>query len=219
MDKRKKAILIALGLGDGYFTKPSHNNPTPQLYIEHSEVQKEYIEYKHKLLISLLGGYKPKIAKRTRVRNGKTLNSYRFVKTHKYFKVLRRWMYDGNIKRFRYNYLKLLTPEALAILIMDDGSQNLKRRDDGSVKSCQFKLSICSEYLSECNEIIKFFKDYYDIHFTSFIHMRRKKDNKPLYSIHCGTKEWKKLAKLVKPYIIPSMMYKISILESKSAKQ
>ena len=110
MTKDQKSILIALVIGDGTLRKP--NRGSVQLEIGHSIKQKEYIKYKSDLLHSILGGNKPNLHYRVSNMGTKTV---RIFKTHRYFRVIRRWLYKDNKKVISRNILDKLTPQALAI--------------------------------------------------------------------------------------------------------
>lgn len=105
MDKRTKSLLIGLVLGDG------HLNPRSgvTLEIEHRASQLTYLLYKKKLLEELLH------CKPINVYYNKKKNTYKISKGHRYFRIIRQWLYKNNIKVFNYKILKYLTPEAIAL--------------------------------------------------------------------------------------------------------
>lgn len=209
MNKNKKSILIGLCLGNGGLSKPDQWNSV-SIEIEHSEKQKEYLEYKTNLLNSLLGGKKIQIHKRIRERKGNYNTSYRIRKGDKYFRIIRKMLYKNNIKTYSLKVLNKLTDHSIAIWFMDDGSLSLRKNEIGKIKSCQFKLSTCTSI--EQNKIIQsFFKKRYNVTFSIVKHMISK-DGTILYSLLCGTKEYLKIAKVIDKYIIPSMKYKTEIL-------
>ena len=65
MEKRKKALLIAFVLGDGYIHIDKRRPKSSKLALKfcHTVKQKEYLEHKVRLLHSLIGGKKPSLAK------------------------------------------------------------------------------------------------------------------------------------------------------------
>ena len=105
MDKRKKALLIGLILGDGHLNACSG----VALEIEHGSKQKSYLEYKANLLVTLLGGKLPNIYHRIKK------DTYKISKGHRYFKILYKWIYKSGEKRFSRKMLNYLTPEAIAL--------------------------------------------------------------------------------------------------------
>ena len=78
MDKRKKALLIGLVLGDGHLNKSN----AAALEISHCGKQKPYLEYKAKLIEELLNCKPLTIHKR------KGREEYKISKGHRYFRVI-----------------------------------------------------------------------------------------------------------------------------------
>lgn len=105
MDKRKKSLLIGLILGDGHLNARSG----VALEIMHGAKQKFYLDYKNKLISELLN------CKMCNVYYRKSTDCYKITKGHKYFKILRRWIYKDREKHFSKRILNYLTPEAIAI--------------------------------------------------------------------------------------------------------
>lgn len=199
MDNRKKALLIALVIGDGYIrVDPRGSGSKGSLNLCHSENQRAYLEHKRDLIHSLIGGVKPKIRSYIHNLNGVGYRQVRLNKAHKYFKVLRKWLYPD---KYNPKYLKYLTPEALAIWYMDDGSLIANNKyPDGSCSSARTNIHTCCTKES-ADTVCKYFQDVWDIKFTSF------KDGGN-YSIRCFHREGAKFHKLIHPYVIPSMEYK-----------
>lgn len=199
MDKRKKSLLIGLVLGDG------HLNPRSGVSLEimHGHKQKFYLDYKRKLIAKLLNCPEPGVYYR------ESTNCYKISKGHKYFKILRRWMYDENgEKRFSKNILKYLTAESIAIWFMDDGShgKDYYPNDKTRIRSHSFHLYTYTNE-EDTQNIIDFFKEKFDIKFYPV--WRKMKDGSTKAYLKCRTKEGRKLSKLIRPYIIPGMEYKI----------
>lgn len=204
MKNRKKAILIALAIGDGHIAYTKRTNPHKKIYsilrLIHSSKQREYITYKRDLLHSLVGGKSPNLYEF----NNSGYSGIRFNKRHKYFRVIRKWLYRDDKKHITRFLLDKLTPEAIAIWWMDDGSMYKKRNSKtGKIKACE---GILSTYISEEDNqiIIDYFKEVHDIEF-------RVVKSKNSYRLRLNTANCRKFAKLVKPYIIPSMLYKIDV--------
>jgi recombination protein RecA len=199
MEKRKKALLVALVLGDGYIRK-DHRSNTCSLKLCHSEKQKEYLEYKARLLQSLLGG-KEVIVNRYvhKWPDGKSFVQYRCERADNYFRILRNMMYPN---KYSQEVLRCLTPEALAIWYMDDGSIVANNRwSDGSVRSARTQIHTCTTQ-EIAQDICDYFLKTWGIKFTTY------KDGKGTYSIRCFHKEGRKFHELIHPFITPSMQYK-----------
>ena len=198
MDKRKKSLLIGLVLGDGHL----NSNSGVALEIEHSAKQKFYLEYKNKLISELLN------CKQCNIYYRKSKDCYKISKGHPYFRVLKKWIYDNKEKRFSTKLLNCLTPEAIAIWFMDDGTHGKEYypNDKSRIRSHKFILYTFTNK-EDTQNIIDFFKNKYDIKFYPI--WRKMKDGSTKAYLQCRTKEGRKLSKLIRPYIIPGMEYKI----------
>ena len=105
MDKRKKALLMGLVLGDGHL----NSNSGVALEIEHGHKQEFYVKYKVNLIAKLLNGSPPKIY------HNKKKDTYKISKGHRYFRIIKNMLYKNKKKRFSKKVLNLLNPEAIAI--------------------------------------------------------------------------------------------------------
>lgn len=206
--KVKKSILIALVLGNGcvqVVKDKGHPNSKLQgvLKILHLARQKVYLEYKAKLIHSVLGGKKPKV----NLSNNNVYPKVYLSKSHRWFRYLRNWIYINGEKTYQTKILKHLTPEGLAIWYMDKGSLSLKKRD-GKIHSRELFLN--THVSKEENQVlIDYFLETWSIKFYQV-------KNKGSYRLGCGTKEAKKFIEIIKPHIIPSMVYKIDMKYSYS---
>lgn len=196
MEKRKKSLLIGLVLGDGHL----NTNSGVALEIEHGAKQKFYLDYKNKLLASLLNCKECKEYHRVKA------NTYKISKGHRYFRILHKWLYKGKEKHFSKKILSYLTPEAIALWWMDDGTHSVEcQHTKGVVSSHKFALYTFTNE-EDTQNIIDFFKEKYDI---KFYPIKRVLKNEIRYYLQCRTKEGRKLSNLLRPYIIPGMEYKI----------
>ena len=123
-----------------------------------------------------------------------TRSSERFGLLHQYF-------YQDGIKILPENIFELITPRALAVWFMDDGS-NTKE-----------SLTLSTHCFSRIDQlrIIRFLREHHDIA-TTLIKDRSK------LKIRIGKSEYQKFINLVEPFIIPSMNYKIVIPVTTSQK-
>jgi hypothetical protein len=201
MNRRKKGLLIALVLGDGYIQQQAN---TAGIKIEHSKDQMPYLIFKAELIHSLLGGKKPNILERVRFdkRTGRTYNSCLVYKSSRYFKLLRKWFYKPK-KKLSRKLLDYLSEEGLAIWFMDDGwSQFRYSKKTGRVSSQQSYLGTYCP-LEEAQEVQKYFKEKWDLEFKYY------KTHNGSYVMCANTKDSLRFVELVKPYIIPYFNYKI----------
>ena len=208
MDKNQKSILLALCLGDGCLRKP--NRGSVQLEIGHSIKQLDYCTWKRDLIYSILGGNKPpKInIKKVILKKYGEYEACRFVKTHPYLKELRNKLYCNGVKRITPELLKELTPQCLAIWYMDDGSFYKKDSADGKKSIC-FDLRISTDCFSkEENEmIVNYLYSTYDIKFH--VYKCHPEKNGGAWILRANKQAAIKFINLIKPYVIPSMQYKI----------
>lgn len=197
MNKREKSILTAICIGDGYIRKDPKSKGC-HLSIVHSIKQKPWILEKYSLLISILGGHKPKIVEF----NNSGYPGIRFTKSHKYFRVLHKWLYKNGKKTISKNILNKLDEHGLAIWYMDDGGLSAKKKN-GKIHA--YDLFINTHISREENQIIiDYFSEKWGINF-------KPHKNKGFYRLRIGTMEARKFIRIIEPYIIPSMEYKIAI--------
>lgn len=211
LTNEEKSLLLALCLGDGCLRKPNPRGGNVQFECAHSTKQEEYLTWKRDLVYKIFGGNKPpKIGYKEIKLKGydTTYHACRFCKTHPYFTYLRKLLYPDGVKVMTREILDKLTPQGIAIWYMDDGSFYKKDNADGTKSIC-FDLRISTDCFSkEENEIIvDYFKEVWGINFYVFLgHKDRKNYN---WIIRANKEAAIKFIDLVKPYIIPSMEYKI----------
>ena len=200
LNENGRNLLIAAALGDGCISKQG------QMLINHSWKQYEYCKWKQELLKK--NGIKVGALQRFEGSNGylKHTIQYRFcIGITPFNKVLRRVMYNEHGKHYSRKLLNRLSQQGLALWFMDDGAI-LRRKYKG--KYCGFYLRIYTYCTSqEADDIIKYFVEEWDIHPTK-IHENKIK-HYDAYTINFGAKEGKKLIYIIKPYMCPSMMYKV----------
>lgn len=190
-----KKFLIACSLGDGCLYKDKRCNSV-SFKLTHSIKQKSYFLWKVDRIKTILNCD-------VNLRYFKRHNKYpaiSYEKGHKYFRIIRKWLYKDSKKKISRYILNKLNVEGIAIWYMDDGCLSYKKRN-GKIHARELTLNT---YLSkeENDIIITYFKDVYNIHFKI-----SKSKNK--YRLRMGTIEAKKFVQLIKPYIHESMLYKI----------
>ncbi len=179
----QKQLMFIIGsiLGDGYLDTTTRGY---SLRIHHGISQKEYVEFKYSLISSFVNS-KPK-------RSG---NAYYFrTVSHPLLSKLRSIFYSDRKKVIPKIFLrKNFDPFALAIWIMDDGAADKN----------QLRINTQSFSLAENLWLIKFLQTKFGI--KSTINVDRGK-----YRLRIADSSMNLLKKLVTPYIIPSMFYKLS---------
>lgn len=191
--KQKRSAVVGMILGDAHIRKQGN------LTITHCLTQKPYLEFKCDILqknqkaqLKVVefdnNGY-PGCKLETRIRP--------------IYKVARKRLYKNNVKTINDKILRYLDELGIAIWFQDDGSTTAKKRN-GKIHAYEITLNT---YLSkEQNElIVQYFKERWDISWGL-------SKSKGKYRLRMGTKEGRKFAKLIQPYIVPCMNYKIESL-------
>lgn len=198
MNLNDKALLIGLVLGDGHITKRES-----MLEITHGYKQKFYLDYKINLLKRLL--HRDYIS--TYHRQDSKHNEYKLSVASRYYRILRKWIYPNGQKYYSKELLNYLTPEAIALWWMDDGSVGIDRRKStGKITaySCHFYIYASKE---ETDNIINMFKEKYNINFYPI--KRIDSHGNETFMLKCRTKEGRKFSDLIRPYILPEFSYKL----------
>lgn len=192
------SIIFGSLLGDAHAEKRLNGMGTRiSFFQEDSHV--EYILFLHKILSEY--GYcnskKPVIGRRLGSK-GKLRKIVRFTTwTYTSFNWIRDIWYENNIKRVPPKDCigEYLTPLALAIWIMDDGSKVNKG----------LKFSTNSFTYNECLMLVNVLSENFNI--KASVQSAGSKDQ---YIIYVWKESMSDLRNIVSPYIIPEMKYKIS---------
>ncbi len=197
LTKKQKELIYGSLLGDGTM-RLGKGAINANFKIEHGLMQKEYVEWKYKIIQPFVFT-KPKISYRSDENGNKYAKSWWFrTIRHPVLTEIYHHFYSGEGYRTGRKLISSeikykLTPFALAVWIMDDGSYS------------NYKIDI-STYSFSLSEII-LLREYFQNLFTITINYYRDRDKG--YRMYCNQEETKKLIKVIYPYIIPSMMYKI----------
>ena len=195
MNKSSRNMLLGAILGDGHLSK------TGDGLILHCAAQKDYLEWKLKLLIKCGVNCSD-----IHYKNNSGFPAYLFrIRTSKWGKFLRRYMYkDGYKNIYNRKILNRLSAIHIAIWYMDDGGLSQKK-SNGIV--CANDLMLNTHTTKENNQvIIDYFKEKWDIAFTQV-------KNRGHYRLRCGTREARKFLNIVREYVsqVPSMAHKLKI--------
>jgi hypothetical protein len=194
--------IIGMCLGD------SHIDRHDRLTMKHCEKQKEYLDYKVKILQVL---QKQPIWMKCYTgagsQNGNIYTSWQIATRQRpIYRIIKKWMYRNGVKTITRKLLDKLDLEGVAIWFMDDGSTSFKRQN-GQIHAVE--TTIATYISKEQNEIIvQYFLEKWGIKWG----VNRAGH---LWRIRCGTKESRKFCALIEPYVIPSMRYKIDKLLNK----
>ncbi len=187
-----KQLLIGSLLGDGCYCSVGGTTKNMCLSIAHSEKQKEYLEYKHSILsryelASPIVQYKVNNSRYSR-----ELTGFRFKsRLHPIFTNIRTHYYDSDgHKRVFREFVEDIDAIGLSIWYMDDGYV--------TKNSCVF--STCSFTVEEQQILAEILLRKFDLHFNVGV-----MDN----SMYLQARDFAKFVEIVKPYVIPSMQYKL----------
>lgn len=205
LNKNGRNLIIGMTIGDGCIANKGY------LTINHSYAQKYYCNWKRDLLkkngvpvgvfreFEQINGYS----------KGKKVKKVAFqTLVLDFCKVLRRVIYDSNKGKYRRKLLNRIGAQGLAIWIMDDGSLLRRSKVDkvtGERKYSGFYISIatyCS--LEEAETIILYFKEEWGLNPTKVFDKRQQS-----YTISFCAREGRKLIQIIRPYMCPTMMYKV----------
>lgn len=187
-------IILYMSIGDGYINKHGF------LVLQHCSKQKEYLEWKHEILIK--NNIKVSDIK---YKNNNNKDSYTFyTKTYSKVKDLRKELYPNKKVISNKNILEKLTPLGIFIWYMDDGNLTPHKRN-GKIHS--YELMLNTGLQKDENEvIINFFQEKWGIKFNQY-------KNKNVYRLCCGTQMARKFLEIIKPYVneIKCMNYKVNM--------
>lgn len=187
--KKSRTLALGMAIGDGTINKNGY------LAIRHSIKQKEYLEWKRKLL--KINGFN---CTEVYYCNNNGYCAYEFrTFNNKSFLSIRKLLYKNSKKSISLKALNRLTGLELAIWYMDNGSITTdSRRSVLTISTCVTK--------EENQVIIDYLNNKWDISFG-----QRKMKNS--YALICGTKEARKFIKIVEPFLnqIECMKYKLNV--------
>ena len=181
----QKSFLVGTLLGDGYLRQVKGRR-NAFLEVNHSITQKEYVEWKYRILKNLTrSGPKSRKGNETRI-------AYRFfTKQHPEFTKMMDLFYRDKKKCIPD---LILDPISLAVWYMDDGSRcsknNVYLNTQQFSKNDQYKLLKILDQIGLKGTLNK---------------------DKQYYRIRFKTSSIPKLFGMIKKYIIPSMKYKIGL--------
>ncbi len=191
---QQRAILVGLMLGDGHL-ETQNKGRTFRLKVEHSINQKDYVDWLYDQFKELVLT-KPQIKEQEI--NGVTYQKYWFSTISiGEFRFYGKQFYPKGKKIVPEMTSKLVTPLSLAIWFMDDGS----------LKSSLHKARVINTQgfgEQDLKRLQKMLAKKFGIITT----LRKQKEGKQIYILSAETE---KFISLIKPFVIPSMEYKIKL--------
>ena len=164
-----------------------------KLCLVHSIKQEELFMKKVEILGEFMGSYK--LYSQYDNRTNKTYQTWRGnSKSHRVFTSIYNLLYLNGVKTITKEYLnRIIHPIALAYWFMDDGSES------GIIATNCFSLE-------EVELLISWLKTKWDIIST-------KQKNKDNYVLYISQKSRLDFERLIFPYMVPSMYYKLKFLD------
>jgi len=200
LTETQKSLIIGSLLGDGTM-RIGKGAKNANFKVEHGLEQRKYVEWKYGILRPLVFS-PPRISYRYNNKRRKYPKSWWFrTIRHPLLTELYYRFYKGNKRETRGKKIpkdiqKDLNPLVIAVWIMDDGSYSRGKID----------LSTYSFSLSEIHLLQKGLKEKFNLC------ARYYEDRDRGVRMYFNQKETRKLIRLVKSYIIPSMRYKIGLV-------
>lgn len=193
----QRDLLIGSLLGDGTM-RIGEGSRNANFKVEHGLQQKEYVEWKYRILRPLVFT-EPKISYRYRENSERYPKSWWFrtirhpLLTEIYQQFYRSQGYKCGRKVVPASVKHTLSPLGLAVWVMDDGSYG-----QGTIEISTYAFILAEvQFLQMC------LRKRFHIE-TSIVRDRDKG-----YRLYCLRREVQKLTSIVRPYIIPSLLYKI----------
>jgi|SRR3989344_265422 len=184
-------LLIGSTIGDANIQQ---RNINCMFRVGHTVRQKKYVEWKEEVLkkFNTQG-----IKLSQKMLNGYLINTYNLnINTHYVFNYFRRLFYDKEgIKHVTKEILDQINPRSLSIWLCDDGSYARKQK---------YIIFCTNSFTLEEHQLMKrWFEEKYNLSPT--IGFKDKK----YYYLRFKVDDTVKLVEIVRPFIIPSMKYKI----------
>lgn len=203
--KKQKQFLIGTLLGDGTLRLRGRNT-NAAAKLQHSEKDKNYLEFKYFILKNFVTGKIIKDSSFNKNTNKIYLSRLFITTTHPEFTKFYKLFYKKGKKVVTNEILNKLTNFGLAIWIMDDGYYN---------KAGKFIDLYTMNFTHEEHLIMqKWFKRRYDVFSRINYH---KQSNK--YYLRFNLLDTQKLVEIIKPHIISSMKRKIGLEIQKNFKK
>lgn len=188
-------VIIGSLLGDARLECRSVGLRSPitaRLRVHHGEKQKEYVFWKYQILKNFVLKVPQESLWDNPKRNLHEVSWYFHTKSFKEFGILYKYFYQEGVKILPENIFDFLTPRVIAIWFMDDGSNN-GENITMNTHGFSYEEQMC---------IASFFKNRHAMNPT-IVKDRTK------FKLAFGRLDYGKFIDIVRPFVIPSMIYKI----------
>ena len=197
LSRQQWQVVLGSVMGDGNLSPNRSGRSGVRLRLGHGARQADYLDWK----VGLLGNIP-----HSRTANAKDAQFADFTPLPE-LAELHQAVYLGGKKHFSWDYLKALTPLALAVWYQDDGSftvrsKGLQRRTEGG----SGRIEICVEAMSPGTRkrLVEYLRDTHDLDVRLSARGARGK------AVLCfDTAASARFQAIVAPYVHPSMEYKL----------
>jgi recombination protein RecA len=195
-------FLIGTMLGDGYM-RVYRNGINALLEVKQCIAQLEYVEWKYELMSDFVNAD----IRLTECYGFGGLRKFAVFNTicHPVFNDYFNIFYDRGVKVVTNEVIDKITPLAMAVWFMDDGFSPTRRPSYPVFCTNSFTPP-------EVERLIKGLNDKYGLESILRANGYRKGNNQKMYTIQIRRCSVDRFLDIVKPYIIPTMMYKIEPL-------
>lgn len=195
----QKEVLIGLLLGDGHL-ETQNRGRTYRLKIEHTYWQKEYTDWLYQVFKDWVF---TSPQEKEQLVNGILYKKYWFsTLSHGAFRFYAQQFYANKHKILPKLIHKWLSPIAMAIWFMDDGS----------LKSNRHRALIFNTQSFSKPEVLRLSKIMENKFGISAVLRKQSRKIEELYQLVTVKDGAEKLAEIIKPYVLPSMRYKLGKL-------
>lgn len=212
MTNEDLGAIVGMVFGDGYLnvrtclSRGKYPYVMSVIRIVHSISQLDYCEHKAARLRGIFGG-KCTVAQYLHSPpsfHGKAYRMCGFTCSSPVFRDIKPLLYPDGKKTFTPKALDKLTPEGIAYWYMDDGTAHVNINKDGWISSVGTTIATyCTELEAKC--ICDYFLANHGVAFR--VGYAKSKHS---HIIRANTHESRLFAKLIQPYVIPSMLRKIA---------
>lgn len=196
-----------MAIGDGCIYKPVDKRKLKSDFrINHSIKQEDYLKWKLKKVSEILNCNINIHYQKCNDGTGKKHGVVFFSKTHRYFAILRKYLYRNNKKDISAKVIPRLSDLGLAILYLDDG--NVSYRTNCKNEKIQLEIALG---VTEGNAIAiaKAIEKKWGVKFSA-----HKMRDTGLYRIRCGDVEARKFLDIIREPVlneIQALQYKVLV--------
>ena len=194
--QKELEVIVGTLLGDGRLEERSKGikSYTARLRVHHNEKQKEYVWWKYRMLKNYVLQRPREIIWVNSKRNLREVSWYFHTRSLSEFRLLHECFYGNGSKIVPEKINQLLTPRSMAVWAMDDGT----------FTGFGFNFNTHSFSIENQNRLRGVIRQKFEI--ETKLHKDRSQ-----WKIAVNAENFPKLRNLIKPFLIPTMLYKIGV--------